>query len=252
MLQSYDGISDLNFSVGRPLQVEAFGQLKPIAVDPPIDSLTVLPDREHRAQHHGQQPAAHPTTCSKPGSCDCGYQLGTQARFRVNIFRQQGRISVVMRKLNSVIPSLDSLGLPHIFAQPFAGRKRGSCSSRVPPARVRRPRSPPCSTRSTARRPIHIVTLEDPVEFVHPAQSEHVQPARTGHGFQHVSQRPARRVAASAEGDPRRRNARPRDGRNRHDRRRDGSPRAEHPAHDRRRPVHQPHPRPVRPGRGKT
>ena len=40
MLQSYDGISDLNFSVGRPLQVEAFGQLKPIAVDPPIDSLT--------------------------------------------------------------------------------------------------------------------------------------------------------------------------------------------------------------------
>ncbi len=40
MLQSYEGISDLNFSVGRPLQVEAFGQLRPISVDPPIHALT--------------------------------------------------------------------------------------------------------------------------------------------------------------------------------------------------------------------
>ena len=49
------------------------------------------------------------------GSCDCGYQLGNEARFRVNIFRQQGRFSVVMRKLNSVIPTLDSVGLPSVF-----------------------------------------------------------------------------------------------------------------------------------------
>ena len=114
MLQSYDGISDLNFSVGRPLQVEAYGQLKPIAVDPPIDSLTAYQTENIALNILGNNRRLIGHLLDN-GSCDCGYQLGTQARFRVNIFRQQGRISVVMRRLNSVIPSLDSLGLPDIF-----------------------------------------------------------------------------------------------------------------------------------------
>ena len=40
MLKTYDGISDLNFSVGHPLQVEDYGELKPVYVDPPIEALT--------------------------------------------------------------------------------------------------------------------------------------------------------------------------------------------------------------------
>src|SRR5437867_8637705 len=40
MLKTYTGISDLNFSVGHPLQVEDFGELKPVYVDPPIEALT--------------------------------------------------------------------------------------------------------------------------------------------------------------------------------------------------------------------
>ena len=40
MLKTYSGISDLNFSVGHPLQVEDFGELKPVYVDPPIEALT--------------------------------------------------------------------------------------------------------------------------------------------------------------------------------------------------------------------
>ena len=40
MLKTYDGISDLNFSVGHPMQVEDFGELKPVFVDPPIERLT--------------------------------------------------------------------------------------------------------------------------------------------------------------------------------------------------------------------
>ena len=40
MLKTYDGISDLNFSVGHPLQVEDYGELKPVLVDPPIERLT--------------------------------------------------------------------------------------------------------------------------------------------------------------------------------------------------------------------
>src|SRR5205085_9816955 len=51
------------------------------------------------------------------GSCDCGYVVEDIARFRVNIFRQRGRKAVVMRKLQTQIPTLDSLALPPVFKQ---------------------------------------------------------------------------------------------------------------------------------------
>ena len=165
MLQSYDGISDLNFSVGRPLQVEAFGQLKPIAVDPPIDSLTayqtenialnILGNNRRLIQHLLQS-----------GSCDCGYQLGNQARFRVNIFRQQGRLSVVMRKLNSVIPSLDSLGLPHVFEQ-ICREKTGLVLVTGATGSGKTTTLAAVLNEINRTQGFHIVTLEDPVEFVH-------------------------------------------------------------------------------------
>ena len=50
MLKTHDGISDLNFSVGRPLQVEDFGELKPVLVDPPIERADPLSDRAARAR----------------------------------------------------------------------------------------------------------------------------------------------------------------------------------------------------------
>ncbi len=166
MLQSYDGISDLNFSVGRPLQVEAFGQLKPIAVDPPIDSLTAY-QTENIALNilgNNRRLIGH---LLENGSCDCGYQLGTQARFRVNIFRQSGRLSVVMRKLNSVIPTLDSLGLPPVFEQ--------ICKERTGLVLVTGATGSGKTTTLAAvlseinrTQAFHVVTLEDPVEFVHP------------------------------------------------------------------------------------
>ncbi len=166
MLQSYDGISDLNFSVGRPLQVEAYGQLKPIAVDPPIDSLTAY-QTENIALNilgNNRRLLGH---LLENGSCDCGYQLGNQARFRVNIFRQQGRISVVMRKLNSVIPSLDSLGLPGVF--------ENICRERTGLVLVTGATGSGKTTTLAAvlneinrTQAFHIITLEDPVEFVHP------------------------------------------------------------------------------------
>lgn len=169
MLQSYDGISDLNFSVGRPLQVEAFGQLKPIAVDPPIDSLTAY-QTENIALNilgNNRRLIGH---LLQNGSCDCGYQLGNQARFRVNIFRQQGRLSVVMRRLNSIIPSLDSLGLPHIFEQ-ICREKTGLVLVTGATGSGKTTTLAAVLNEINRTQAFHVVTLEDPVEFVHP----HVQ-----------------------------------------------------------------------------
>src|SRR5919202_6616037 len=123
MLQTYDGISDLNFSVGYPLQVEDFGELKPVYVDPPIEALT-----PHQTEQialtlmQGNRRLIYDYLSG--GSCDCSYSLSDEARFRVNIFRQQGHFSIVLRKLEGAIPSIESIGLPPIFQQ-IAKEKTG-------------------------------------------------------------------------------------------------------------------------------
>jgi twitching motility protein PilT len=165
MLQSYDGISDLNFSVGRPLQVEAFGQLKPIAVDPPIDSLTPYQTENIALNIMGNNRRLIKELLTH-GSCDCGYQLGREARFRVNIFRQQGRFSVVMRKLNSVIPTLDSLGLPEIF-QKICREKTGLVLVTGATGSGKTTTLAAVLNEINRTQAVHCITLEDPVEFVH-------------------------------------------------------------------------------------
>src|SRR5215212_9140822 len=116
MLRTYDGISDLNFSVGHPLQVEDFGELKPVYVDPRIEALTPFQTEQLALTlMEGNRRLMYDYLTG--GSCDCSYSLGDQARFRVNIFRQQGNFSIVLRKLEGTIPSIRSIGLPPIFEQ---------------------------------------------------------------------------------------------------------------------------------------
>src|SRR4051794_2635213 len=114
MLRTYEGISDLNFSVGHPLQVEDFGELKPVYVEPPIEALTPYQcEQVALTVMQGNRRLIYDYLTS--GSCDCSYSLKDEARFRVNIFRQQGHFSVVMRKLEGTVPSVDSFGLPQIL-----------------------------------------------------------------------------------------------------------------------------------------
>src|SRR3954469_6290 len=116
MLKTYDGISDLNFSVGHPLQVEDFGELKPVLVDPPIEALTSYQTEQVALTiMQGNRRLIYDYLTG--GSCDCSYSLGSEARFRVSIFRQQGNFSVVLRKLQAEVPGIDSIGLPPIMRE---------------------------------------------------------------------------------------------------------------------------------------
>ena len=100
------------------------------------------------------------------GSSDLSYHLAGKARFRVNVFSQRGFYSVVMRKLETRIPSIDDLKLPTIFKSMAAERNgiifvtgaTGSGKSTSLAAML---------NEVNDLRPVHIVTLEDPVEFVH-------------------------------------------------------------------------------------
>src|ERR1700756_5428992 len=116
MLQTYDGISDLNFSVGHPMEVEVFGKPKPVFFDPPIEALTSYQTEQIALTlMQGNRRLIYDYLTS--GSCDCSYSLNDEARFRVSIFRQQGHFSIVLRKLEAKVPTIDSLQLPPILRE---------------------------------------------------------------------------------------------------------------------------------------
>ncbi len=166
MLRTYDGISDLNFSVGHPLQVEDFGELKPVFVEPPIKALTPYQTEQIALTiMQGNRRLIYDYLIG--GSADCSYSLNDEARFRVNIFRQQGHFSIVMRKLEGTVPSIETLGLPDIFKE-IAKEKTGLILLTGSTGSGKTTTLAALLNEINDTQAVHVVTLEDPIEFVHP------------------------------------------------------------------------------------
>ncbi len=181
MLNTYDGVSDLNFSVGRPLQVEDFGELKPVFVDPPIDALTPF-QTEQIALALMQGNRRLMRDYLLVGSCDCSYALYDEARFRVNIFRQQGQFAIVMRKLQAIVPTLKSLALPSVFSE-IAKEKNGLVLVTGATGSGKTTTLAAILNEINETQSVHIVTLEDPIEFVHPLGRATFNQRELGHDF---------------------------------------------------------------------
>src|SRR4051812_49111641 len=116
MLDSQPEVSDLLFTACKPLQVESFGQLKPVACDPPIEKLTPFQTEMVALNLMGDN-QWHIMDLLRRGSCDTAYTLADKARFRINVFSQRSNYSIVLRKLNTVIPTLESLNYPDIIKE---------------------------------------------------------------------------------------------------------------------------------------
>src|SRR5438034_10563107 len=108
MLDSQKDVSDLNVTVDKPLQVESSGQLTPVAIEPDVEKLTPF-QTEMLALNLVNGSRRLSEDLLRTGSCDSSYTLTGKARFRVNIFSQRGNYSVVLRKLNTNIPTLAEL-----------------------------------------------------------------------------------------------------------------------------------------------
>ncbi len=181
MLKTYDGISDLNFSVGHPLQVEDFGELKPVFVDPPIDALTPYQTEQIAlCLMQGNERLMYDYLSG--GSCDCSYSLSDEARFRVNIFRQRSHFSIVLRRLEGNIPSLDKLALPEIFRE-IAKEKTGLVLVTGATGSGKTTTLAALLNEINETQPVHIVTLEDPIEFVHPTRKATFNQRELGQDF---------------------------------------------------------------------
>jgi twitching motility protein PilT len=181
MLQTYNGISDLNISVGHPLQVEDFGELKPVIVDPPVERLTPF-QTEQIALTLMQGNRRLMYDYLTVGSCDCSYSLNDEARFRVNIFRQQGHFSIVLRKLQARVPDLHSLELPAIFKE-IAKEKTGLVLVTGATGSGKTTSLAALLNEINETQHVHVVTLEDPIEFVHPPLKATFNQRELGHDF---------------------------------------------------------------------
>lgn len=166
MLDAYKDVSDLNITVDKPLQVETSGQLAPVAIQPNVDHLTPF-QTEMIALNLVGGSRRLTEDLLKTGSCDSSYSLQGKARFRVNIFSQRGNYSIVLRKLNTRIPTLQELKLPEIFQQ-VAKEKTGLVLVTGATGSGKSTTLAALLNEINETKSIHIITLEDPVEFVHP------------------------------------------------------------------------------------
>jgi twitching motility protein PilT len=158
-------VSDLNFTVDRPLQVEQNGELVPVASNPAINRLTPFQTEMVALNLINGNPRLTEDLI-RTGSCDSSYSVADQLRFRVNIFSQRGRYSIVMRKLNTEIPSLAQLQMPDIFRH-VAQEKTGLVLVTGATGSGKSTTLAALLNEINLTKSVHIITLEDPVEFVH-------------------------------------------------------------------------------------
>jgi len=165
MLASQPEVSDLNFTVDRPPQVEAYGDLKPVVFDPPIENLTPF-QIELLALNIIGDNMWQIEDLLRHGSCDTSYALSDQARFRVNVFSQRGNFSIVCRQLNTVIPTLEKLKFPDVFKE-IPREKTGLVLITGATGSGKTTTLAAILNDINMSKAFHIVTLEDPVEYVH-------------------------------------------------------------------------------------
>ena len=166
MVNASEGVSDLLFVVGRPPQIEVYGKLRGVEIaglSPALAPAHVEAVATKLMQ--GNERLAQDLKTN--GSCDTSYAVQDLARFRVNIFKQNGNHAIVMRKLSTQIPTLDGLKLTPVFKEIirektgiiFVTGATGSGKTTTLAAMLN-------ELNQTSE--IHMVTLEDPIEFLHP------------------------------------------------------------------------------------
>ncbi len=178
MLLVSDKISDLNFSVGQLPQIEINGKLT--AVQPfglqkltpyqtEIIAMTLLEGNADAAER-----------LASTGTADLSYSLPSRARFRVNIFQQRGVYSIVMRVIPTDVPTLQSLGLPAQLAE-IAELRNGLVLMTGPTGSGKSSTQAAIINIINEKKHYHIVTIEDPIEYLHAHKSSTINQREVGH-----------------------------------------------------------------------
>jgi twitching motility protein PilT len=164
MLLISDNVSDLNFSVGQKPQVEISGSLysaSPLGIgkltsfQTEMIAMSILRDNAEAAAQLGQT-----------GTADLSWSLPSRCRFRVNIFQQRNSYSIVMRVIPHDIPTFQSLNVPSQL-EDICGIRNGLVIVTGPTGSGKSSTLAAVIDRINETKSYHIVTIEDPIEFLH-------------------------------------------------------------------------------------
>jgi twitching motility protein PilT len=178
MLLVSDKISDLNFSVGQLPQVEINGKLTPVQ---PLGMQKLSPYQTEiiaLSLMHGHPDAAE--RLARTGTADLSYSLPSRARFRVNIFQQRGVYSIVMRVIPTDIPTLKSLSLP-VQLNEIAELRNGLVLVTGPTGSGKSSTQAAIIDIINEKKYYHIVTIEDPIEYLHLHKRSTINQREVGH-----------------------------------------------------------------------
>jgi twitching motility protein PilT len=181
MLEMGTGVSDLLFVPGKAPLVELDGRLQEFALDTPGGVLT-----EEHVRTLADQIINGDKRLSREfdllGACDCSYAIEGVARFRCNIFRQNFRPAIVMRTLPSAIPSLAQLALPPVF-QEIVKEKNGIVLITGQAGSGKSTSLAAVIDELNESQEIHIISLEDPIEYQHPHKKAVINQRELGKDF---------------------------------------------------------------------
>ncbi len=181
MLASNASVSDLNITVGRKLQVESSGRLLPVEVDPPLGELTPFQTETFALNLIGKNKRLLSDLVGN-GSCDLSYSLSDKARFRVNIFTQKGYMTTVLRKIETEVPSIETMKFPAAFGK-MARELNGLVLFTGATGTGKTTSLAALLNRINQERAVHIVTLEDPIEYTHAHQQATFNQRELGNDF---------------------------------------------------------------------
>jgi twitching motility protein PilT len=164
--------SDLHLKVGSPPMIRVDGSLRRVGSTPltaedtgRLAGFVAPPDRREDLMAASE--------------ADFAYGLSGVGRFRVNVFRQRGSFSIVMRHVRVGSPSFDDLGLPPVMRD-LADAPRGLILVTGPTGSGKTTTLAAMIDHINATKPVHILTIEDPIEVIHPDRVASVNQREVG------------------------------------------------------------------------
>jgi twitching motility protein PilT len=153
--------SDLHVKVPAPPMARVHGVLRAIDGAEPL-----TPEDTERAFEHICTDPTLREEFARNGEADYSYEVPGVSRFRVNTFRQRGHISIVCRAIPFQVRSIEDLGLPQVIHD-LADEQRGIILLTGTTGSGKSTTLAAMIDQINSTKPEHIVTLEDPIEYLH-------------------------------------------------------------------------------------
>lgn len=154
-----EGASDIHISVGLPPTLRIHGALTPLETE------VLTPEDTERLMKSITSDARR-VEVSEKGGVDYGFAFGTQARFRVSVLKQKGTYGMVLRQISTDLLSLETIGLPAIIKD-LLFKPRGMVLVTGPTGSGKSTTLASMIDVINQERNVHIITIEDPIEFYH-------------------------------------------------------------------------------------